>query len=400
MQKVLFVLPSLKTGGMEKLQITIANKLAGLGYDVTVMIFGEDRTLEGELDENVKFLQKKPIDPFGRKIPFIRYVVYDEGVWELKASPKQFYKHYIGKEKYDVEIAFFRGISVKIIAGSTNKDAIHLTWVHSDFRHAKGYDQYFNSMEEVVEAYKTFDNVICVSNEVLEGFKEVIGDTGNLTTIYNMIPVERIRKMALTEVPDPAPKARLNLVIVARLLDKAKGHLRLITAFSRLRQEEYDISLTVVGDGPDRDMIRDYLRVMNEEDHVYLVGDQRNPYPYIKAADVLVCSSYYEGYNLTVAEALVLGTPVLSVVCSGPCEILDNGKYGLLVSNSEDGIYRGIKEYYEKPELLEYFKKRAVERQGFFDENKIARQLAELFVRSDDKASEEEPDDLENESEE
>ena len=379
MQKILFILPSLKIGGMEKLQITIANKLADLGYDVTVMIFGEDRTLEEELDDRISFEQKEPISPMGRKIPLIRHIFFGEGVWEYKASPQQFYKYYIGDEKYDIEIAFFRGIAVKIISGSTNKDAIHLTWVHNDFRKAKGYDQYFNNMDEVVEAYRFFDKVICVSNEALEGFKEAIGDTGNLTTIYNMIPVEKIKRLAEEKIENPPPRARLNLVIVARLLDKAKGQLRLITALSRLRQEGCDISLTVVGDGPDRDMIRDYVGVMNEEASVHMVGNQINPYPYIKNADVLVCSSYFEGYNLTIAEALVLGIPVMSVKCTGPNEILDKGKYGMVVQNSEQGLYRGIKRLYYKPELLDYYRKKAIERQDFFDEDKIAGQIQELF---------------------
>ena len=379
MKKILFVSPSLRIGGMEKLQITVANKLADLGYDVTVMIFGEDRTLETELDDRVNFEQKAPIVPLGRRIPLIRHIFFDEGVWEFRASPKQFYKHYVGDKKYDIEIAFFRGMAVKIISGSTNKDAIHLTWVHNDFRKAQGYNRYFNNKDEVYEAYRFFDSVICVSNEAMEGFKEAIGDTGNLTMIYNMIPVEKIKKLAVEKIENPPPRARLNLVIVARLLDKAKGQLRLITALSRLRQEGCDISLTVVGDGPDRDKIRDYVGMMNEEASVHMVGNQINPYPYIKSADVLVCSSYYEGYNLTIAEALVLGIPVMSVACAGPNEILDRGEYGLIVENSEDGIYQGIKMLYEDPQLLDHYRKKAIERQDFFDEDKIAGQIKELF---------------------
>ena len=379
MQKILFVLPSLKIGGMEKLQVIIANKLVEIGYDVTVMIFGEDSTLADKLDERIHLIQKEPKMPFGKNIPYIRHKFYDEGMWEFRASPKQFYQYYVGNEKYDVEIAFFRGIAVKIIAGSTNRNAVHLTWVHNDFRKAKGYDQYFNNMDEVVAAYKTFDRVICVSSGVLDGFKEVIGDTGNLTTIYNMIPVSHIRELAEREVALPEKRAKLNLVIVARLLDNHKGHLRLITAVSRLRHEGYDVMLTVVGDGPDREMIREYIGVMNEDDSILMLGSQQNPYPYFKNADLLVCSSYYEGFSLTVSEAIVLGTPVLSVMCSGSDEILDNGKYGMIVENSEDGLYYGIKEFCEKPELVDFYRNKAIERQSFFEESNTIRQIEELF---------------------
>ena len=66
----------------------------------------------------------------------------------------------------------------------------------------------------------------------------------------------------------------------------------------------------------------------------------------------MVCASYFEGYNLTVAEALIVGTSVLSTRCAGPCEILDDGKYGLLVENSEAGLYNGIKAFLDSSRSL------------------------------------------------
>ncbi|MBQ6154056.1 MAG: glycosyltransferase [Ruminococcus sp.] len=379
MKKILFVLPSLKTGGMENLAVTLANALVERDYDVTVMIFGEDCTKRDELHEGVRFVQKGPMKHIGENIPVIRRVLFDDDVWHFRASPRRFYRHYVGKEKYDVEIAFFRGNSVKIISGSTNKDAVHLTWVHNDFRIAGGYDQNFNNMEEVVAAYKTFDKVICVSEEAKKGFVETIGDTGNLMTVYNLIPKKKVKELSLQKQQTPFPKARLRLVIVARLLNEHKGHLRLITAVSRLRQEGSDISLTIIGDGPDSEAIRDRIASLNEEDSIVMTGSLSNPFPYIKNADMLVCSSYYEGYNLTVAEAVILGTPVLSTICAGPCEILDNGKYGMIVENSEEGLYRGLKEVYDHPELLREYREKEQQRQEFFDEDRIINQLTSLF---------------------
>ena len=110
-----------------------------------------------------------------------------------------------------------------------------------------------------------------------------------------------------------------------------------------------------------------------------MTGSQDNPYPYIKSSDLLVCASYFEGYNLTVAEALILGTPVLSTNCAGPNEILDNGKYGLIVDNSEEGLYSGIKDSLDNPEKMQYYKKKARERLDFFNENKIVDKIEELL---------------------
>ena len=270
-------------------------------------------------------------------------------------------------------------MSVKIISGSTNKNAVHLAWVHNDFRLAGGYKSNFRDISEVNAAYSFFDHVICVSNEAKTGFTETVGDTGNLITIYNMLPQKLIQTLAGEKLSCEYPRARLHAVIVARLRDAAKGQLRLIDAVSRLHDEGADLSLSIVGGGEDEEILQKAISDKNAEGYITMHGTQRNPYPFIKSADLLVCSSYYEGFNLTVAEALILETPVLSTECTGPCEILDNGKYGMLVENSEQGLYNGLKRLVEHPEILAEYRKKAKTRQDFFDENKIANQITSLF---------------------
>lgn len=406
MIKVLFILPSLGVGGLERVQVTLANALVKHGYDVTVMVLSNVTDLADELDERVRFVYKPPKQHIGNKIPYIRHKYYDDGMWETRASARQLYDYYVGDEKYDVEIAFFRGMPIKIISGSPKgrkrgttiskksvgtcvsgknhtdfKDEIvgHLAWVHNDFKQATGYKNNFKNMQEVFNAYASFDHVICVSKQAAEGFKETIGDTGNIDTVYNMLPVERIHTLEKESVALKINKAKLHLVIVARLLDSAKGQKRLISAVSRLRREGADISLAVVGGGPDYGLLKQTITENHAEAFVELVGEQRNPYPYIRQADLLICSSYFEGYNLTVAEALILGIPVLSTDCTGPNEILDYGKYGMIVENSEEGLYNGLRQFAENPDLLSKYKEKALQRQDFFNEERILKQIIDLF---------------------
>lgn len=386
MKKVLFVLPSLVVGGMEKIAIALANKLDSLGCGVTLMILDNKTDLKDELANGVKLIYKPYKKHFGKKLPYLRHKLYDDGMWETRAKPGELYKYYVGSEKYDVEIAFFRGLSVKIISGSSNKNAVHLAWVHTDFRKAKGFKNNFADIKQVSAAYSSFDRVICVSNDAKAGFIETIGNTGNLTNIYNMMPVSKIRELAEEKPGCKFPRAKLHLVVVARLSDSAKGQLRLINAVSRLRGEGADISLSIVGGGEDREKIEKAIKNSRAEEYITVHGQQINPYPYIKAADLLVCSSYYEGFNLTVAEALILATPVLSTKCSGPCEILDNGKYGMLVANSEEGLYNGLKQFVEHPELIAEYREKAKARQDFFDENKIIKQITALFNKEESHA--------------
>lgn len=382
MKKILFILPSLAMGGLERMQINLANKLQSIGYDVTVMILDKNRDLEHELHSSVTLHQKEYKKHLGKTIPYIRHVFYDDGMWETRATPTELYKYYVGKKRYDVEVAFFHGLCVKIISGSTNKDAVHLAWIHNDFRNIFSYRFQFQNHKAVLEAYKKFDRVVCVSDSARQGFIDTIGDTGNAITIYNMLPVEKIKRLSKEEISYRYPEKGLNLVTVGRLKNSHKGQLRLIAVVSRLKKEGHNISLTIVGDGEDRGIIERAIRQHHAGEYIFLTGMRSNPFPYIAGADVLVCSSYYEGFNLTVAEALILGVPVISTNCTGPNEILDHGKYGMLVENSRRGLYHGLKILAEKPLVVLRYRTKALQRIDFFSESRIIKQITDLFDKS------------------
>lgn len=383
-KRILFILPSLVMGGLEKMQVTLANALHQAGYDVTVMILDDNDELGSELDEGVRLIRKPYRSHLGKKIPYIRHKFYDDGMWETRATPRELYRYYVGSEKYDAEVAFFHGLPAKIVAGSANQDAVHLAWVHTDYANTGGYRLQFSSRRKLENAYKSFDRVVCVSESARRGFIKAVGDFGNSVTIYNLIPAKTIRDLAGQEISYRYPGSGLNLILVGRLMDKPKGQLRLIRAVSRLRSEGEKISLTLVGDGYDRERICDTIKAFDAGDYIFMPGSQKNPYPYIAGADLLVCASYYEGFNLTVAEALILGVPVISTVCAGPDEILAGGKYGMLVENSEDGLYEGLKAFCHDPGLLAQYRKKAIERRDFFDEKKILGQITALIERKND----------------
>ena len=76
---------------------------------------------------------------------------------------------------------------------------------------------------------------------------------------------------------------------------------------------------------------------------------------------------------------MVLGSPVLSTDCAGPREILDGGKYGLLVENSEDALLDGLRKLYDDPALLKEYRVMTTRRIKFFDDNTALKQIAGVF---------------------
>lgn len=366
MKKILFVLPSLVVGGLERLQVNIANALAERGYEITVMAFSPANDLIGELSEKVHYVFKpdKP-HPIMSRIPYIRRKFYDDGMWETRATPKTLYKYYVGNEKYDVEIGFFRGFPIKIISGSTNKNSKKLAWVHTDFRKCLGITSKFKSIEDVKKAYGKYDEIICVSDRAKESFEEVIGCKNKTTTIYNLLPVEKIVKLSRENCE--IKKDGFTIVSVGHLID-TKGYDRLINAVIRLNEEGENVNLWLVGSGKDESALK---ALAEGKDYIKFFGQQLNPYKFMVQADLYVCSSRFEGFNLTVAEALILGRAIMSTDCTGPTEILAGGKYGKICENSEFGIYSSIKELVHDKEKLAEYRLTAKGRGNDFSEEKI-----------------------------
>ena len=110
------------------------------------------------------------------------------------------------------------------------------------------------------------------------------------------------------------------------------------------------------------------------------MGFHQNPYKYVARCDLYVCSSHREGFSTAVTEALVVGTPVVSTNCSGAKELLgDDNEYGIVVENSEEGIYQGMKQMLSNPEMLAYYKKQAKLRGSFFSRTETVRAVEFYF---------------------
>ena len=104
------------------------------------------------------------------------------------------------------------------------------------------------------------------------------------------------------------------------------------------------------------------ISYLNVNDSVKLLGFKSNPYPYIEAGDLYVCSSFTEGYPISILEAIVLEKPILATKITGPKDILENGKYGILCENTECDLENSLKKVLLDKERLKDLKKMAINR--------------------------------------
>ena len=148
----------------------------------------------------------------------------------------------------------------------------------------------------------------------------------------------------------------------------------------KLIDEGLKHNIYIIGIGEDEDRIRKYLKENNLEDTYHLIGFRDNPYKYVSKCDLFVCSSYREGFSTAVTESLVVGTPVVSTLCSGAQELLGyNNEYGLVVENSEEGIYQGLKKMLTDEELINYYKEKAIERGKKFSKQNTVKAVEDLL---------------------
>ena len=384
-KKILFVASSLGIGGMERVLVDISNELVKRDYDVTIITYVEvtGDSWAVDLDSRVKHFYKPPKDvSFYQRIPYV-HRFYKKDMWETRVSARTLYKYYVGtKEKYDVEIAFCRGPAVKIVSGSPNKQSVKLTWVHNDYRLVdfKGIIKYFKDIEDAREAYKKFDRICAVSNEAGKSFVEVVGFPEKITTVYNMLDIDLISRKKAEKCP--LKKNRFTVISVARLIP-AKGYDTLLRAVKRLTDEGVDFNLWLVGSS-NMDTHEKFLRqyaLDNNLKNVTFTGRQMNPYCFMANADVYFCSSWREGFSISVAEALACGLPVISTRCTGPVEILGDGEYGVLIDYDENMMYEILKSVIHNPDLLTEYREKSIERSKRFSGEVIINEIVSLFEK-------------------
>ena len=179
----------------------------------------------------------------------------------------------------------------------------------------------FNPCKE----YPKFDRLIAISKSVKEftanqGFDSVEIDNGISTRNINHTPLGLFKD------------GKLHFVQVSRLYAKQKGQDILINALSILRDKynKTNFHMHFIGDGNDKDMLVDLAKSKGLQDFITFEGrvEQQKIYKQLCEYDLFIQPSRFEGFGLTVAEAIAAKVPMLISNIEGPLEIIDGGKYG------------------------------------------------------------------------
>ena len=163
--------------------------------------------------------------------------------------------------------------------------------------------------------------------------------------IDNIISTELIQEQAkafdaLEEMPEDGT---VRILSVGRFCN-AKNFDNVPDICRRLLEKGMKVKWYLIGFGPDEMLIQEKIREEKMEGHVILLGKKANPYPYMKACDLYVQPSRYEGNCVSVHEAQVLGKPVIITDYATAKSQLDDGVDGVIVPMDNEGCAEGIAE--------------------------------------------------------
>ena len=337
MIKILFFIEELRAGGAEKVLCNLVNSMDQTKFDITVQTLW-------------------PSDASAYLKPGIRY----RSCYQAKSRAGRFrsrleaalgltYSQHI-RDDYDIEVAYLECGPTKIMAGSTNRNAKKLAWVHCDLQKKMADPQGF--AKKAAKWYRAYDKVICVSQNVKDSFGELFDHAFDTEVLYNTIDDAEILEKSNVVLPALENKRRFTVVTVGRLTEQ-KGYDRLLRIHKNLLDLGNKYDLWILGDGPDRAALEHYVEEQGLSESVKFYGYQSNPYPFLQAADLLVCSSRYEGFSTFVTEGLILGKPIVTTDCTGMRELLGNSQYGLITDNTEPALQAGLQTMIQDSNLRE-----------------------------------------------
>lgn len=372
-KKILFVINTMGRAGAEKCLLSMLKYMDTKKYDISlfsvinrgemfqyvpkgIRLLNENPCSESVLDKKAKKELAKTILKNGfRRGYFFKEAGY---LWNMAAYQRKHggldFKKLFWKllsdhgpkreETYDLAVAYIQGAATYYVMDHV-KAKKKIVFLHNEFIDSG----YCPKLEEAY--YEKADAIYCVSKSICTHFAEVYPKlSGKMDVFYNLLDIEEIQEKALKteslsplfiEAMEERKKGQLLLLTAARIAP-VKAYDLAVLALSIVRKQGYDVVWYVLGEGPERENVERLIREKGLEDSFILLGATDNPYPYMKACDVYVQATRYEGCCTSISEAVILKKPVIASDCDGNKEQLNRYETGILVKLTPEGIAEGI----------------------------------------------------------
>lgn len=375
-------------GGMKHngIMTSVINLLANINYDkydVTVFTNNTNNVEQlnnlQSLNDNVRIvLRRGPMIATFKELyqnEFVRqrgiYKSFEKRLYPKALFEREFRKIF-GDSQFDYAIdysGYAMFWSNLVLASGAKKKYILL---HSDIksdmeRTVKGKRPHYQNLKGVISLYPYFDKLVSVSEATKKLNQSNFGGLklkNRHIASRNTINIEKINQLVdddsdlfekngtpvlptLTEHGMEAiefSQDDFKIVSVGRLSPE-KGFDLLIKAVAELAPKYPQLKLYILGDGPLKGTLKSLVEQLGIQNHVYFLGQRRNPFFIVKRADVFALTSHYEGQSMVILEALTVGTHVLASDIIANRYVLEDEKYGMLVEKNEVDIAKGLEQF-------------------------------------------------------
>lgn len=355
-KKILFVFPKMTIGGATTSTLSLLSVLSEMPeYEVDLLLLQHTGPLMDNIPKNVHVLppayagNKRYLKY--RKLCSVRSILTQIKAHVCKICTKNPYVVAQMNEKdtvrfcrktdivYDVAIAGMELWPLYYVSENVTAKK-KVAWIHIN------YEKTGLKASVDKKAFGKMDEIVTVSPECERSFSNVFpGLSDKVTAIENLISPQMIKKMAEESCDLYVNPEKVNLITVARLDNKSKAFDRTIPILKKIVEEEHldNWRWYIIGDGPDKEAIKELIRKLELQEYILLLGEQMNPYKYMKKCDYFLLLSYYEGKPISVAEAQILGVvPVVTAYDSAENQT-QSGRYGYVCGNNEKDIFAALK---------------------------------------------------------
>lgn len=385
MKNILFVYREMMLGGSTTSLLSILNELDYSKYSVSLLLLEKgDEELFKEIPESVQILPsaykgRMPLK-FRKRLSFKCWRAHICGYTarqreQLIAQAMARFSRKLTKP-YDIAIGFLECWPLYYVSENVHATR-KVNWIHVNYGNA-GFDP---SLDQ--KYMNQFNGFALVSQSCYDDFTEKFDVEGRAYVIPNILSDKVIRKKAKFEINDFDFKKysnKLKFISVCRLDCKTKGLDRAVKAFAEIKKNYSNYTnyiWIIIGSGDDRNLLDNMIKENNLQDHIILLGQKINPYPYVKKCDVFLLPSYYEGKPMAVTEAQMLGVVPCVTNYSSATEQVNNMIDGIIMDNTDLAIKNTIYKILSKEIDIEKMHQKTLctDYSNLVDMNKVMRLL-------------------------
>lgn len=238
---------------------------------------------------------------------------------------------------YDLAISFLTPHQITLQKIQARK---RIAWIHTD------YTKIWVDVDDELPVWSKYDYIASISPDVTKIFLQTFpsfAHTNKIVEIENILSPAFVRRRAdIKNVEREMSKygGEVKLLSVGRF-SEAKNYDNVPDICRRMVKEGVDVKWFIIGYG-DEQLIRRKIEEAGMQEHVIILGKRSNPYPYIKACDIYVQPSRYEGKSVTVREAQMLCKPVVVTNYPTASSQIKNGVDGVIVPMDNEGCAKGL----------------------------------------------------------